>query len=191
MHIEFLDQPTEQDWFNAKRTALKTERKEIKYIPDENWKAKILISEHSIVRKLIYNWIWTDIPYWVSMHLKTHNVGITQFVTTQRNDRQKEYDRNKAPQDSLVDHEGFANAQSIINISKVRLCNKASKETREVWMMLVNKLESVDNNLYQLCVPTCVYRNGICPEPKCCGYNKSTLFLDRLQKYLNFIQRKD
>ena len=80
------------------------------------------------------------------------------------------------------------NAEEIINISKVRLCGKASAETREVWQEVVNELRrGVDPDLAMHCVPTCVYRGGICPEPKSCGYNKSEIFQKHLEQYkLNF-----
>ncbi|MBD5223889.1 MAG: hypothetical protein HDS71_07585 [Bacteroidales bacterium] len=80
------------------------------------------------------------------------------------------------------------NAEEIINISKVRLCSKASAETREVWQEVVNELRhGVDPDLAMHCVPTCVYRGGICPEPKSCGYNKSEIFQKHLEQYkLNF-----
>lgn len=191
MQIEIVRIPTAENWFDVKNLALNTIGKETTKIPNNDWKKMILISEHSPIRNLIYSWKWIDIPYWISVHIVRHKIGIEHFVESQRNDRQDNYDRRKAPQDALVNHTCVANAQAIMNISHKRMCFQASTETRNAWKMLVNKLETVDNNLYQLCVPTCVYRNGLCPEPKCCEYNETTQFLDRLKQYKDFIQRKE
>lgn len=79
------------------------------------------------------------------------------------------------------------NAEEIINISKVRLCRKASEETREVWCAVVGELSRLDPDLANHCRSMCVYRGGICPEPKGCGFNKTELFNKQLEMYkLNF-----
>lgn len=75
------------------------------------------------------------------------------------------------------------NAEEIINISKVRLCSKASEETREVWKVVVDKIREIDPDLVKHCQPTCVFRGGICPEPKSCGFNKTGLFNKQLEQY--------
>lgn len=61
------------------------------------------------------------------------------------------------------------NAEEIVNISRVRLCNKAAKETSQVWANVVNKLEEVDPDLAEFCVPACVHQ-GFCRERPCCGF---------------------
>lgn len=75
------------------------------------------------------------------------------------------------------------NAEEIINISKVRLCSMASQETREVWKAVVTEIAKIDPELMLQCVPTCVFRGGICPEPKGCGFNRTELFKKRLDVY--------
>ena len=105
-------------------------------------------------------------------------------MQTQRSDRQKDdigYDRDQLPQGALVNHKCSANAQAIINISKKRLCHQASIETRQAWQLLLDNLDELE--LIKLCVPTCIYRNGICPEPKSCGYTKTADFKIKLQQY--------
>jgi hypothetical protein len=62
------------------------------------------------------------------------------------------------------------NAEEIINISKLRLCRKASKETREVWQAVKEQVEKVDPDLAFMMVPQCIYRGGICPEMKGCRF---------------------
>lgn len=81
------------------------------------------------------------------------------------------------------------NAEEIINISKVRLCGKASEETREVWSAVVREIDTIDRDLANHCRPTCVFRGGICPEIKSCGFNKTELFSKQLHNYKqNFVK---
>lgn len=75
------------------------------------------------------------------------------------------------------------NAEEIINISKVRSCNMASFETRSVWYNVVEEIRKIDPDLANHCQPTCVYRGGICPEPKSCGFNKTEVFNKQLEQY--------
>lgn len=75
------------------------------------------------------------------------------------------------------------NAEAIMNMSHKRLCAKASAETREVWQEVVSKIRNIDPDLAKHCVPQCMYRGGICPEPKSCGYNKTEMFNKALTEY--------
>lgn len=77
----------------------------------------------------------------------------------------------------------IVNAEAIMNMSHKRLCAKASAETREVWQAVVSKISEIDPDLAKHCVPQCMYRGGICPEPKSCGYNKTGLFNKALTEY--------
>ena len=51
--------------------------------PSSKWKKTILLSEHSPIRKLMFSWKWTNLPYWVSVHFVRHKFGIEHFVSTQ------------------------------------------------------------------------------------------------------------
>ena len=165
-------------------------KKDINKEPSEAFKKAILISEHSPIRKLMFEVTWEDIPYWVGMHLRTHHLGFKSgdddlyFVQTQRSDRtQKE--RNKLPQDAPIKLRVILNAQTLINVSRVRLCRLASRETREAWKLLIDEIGLLEPELKRLCVPNCFYR-GLCPEGvKSCGYNKTT----NGKKYLQTYQR--
>jgi len=185
LEIKIISTPTLKNWLDVKTSALATMGLNVIHPPDDQWKKMILLSEHSPIRNLQYIWEWKDIPYFVSVHISRHKIGIEHFVKSQRNDRQSNYDRNKAPQDSPVTHRCVANAQAIINISKRRLCYLASKETREIWQIFINELSLYEPLLASLCVPNCVYRNGLCCEPKSCGYNKTEDFDIRVNKYVN------
>ena len=78
-------------------------------------------------------------------------------------------------QDDLVNLQLSLNAQEIINISKLRLCNKASKETREIWYWVIDELVKIEPYLASACVPQCVYR-GFCPEKNPCGRSQDGIF---------------
>lgn len=149
--------------------------------PDSHWKRRLLLSEHSPIRKLVFNWKWYDLMYWVSTHFVRHKYGIEHWISTQRPDRTGE-DRNSKPQDSEVMHESEANAQAIINISRKRLCSSASPETRAAWKLVVKEIEKVDPELASCCVPDCVYR-GHCFEFTSCGYHKTEAYKEALTKY--------
>lgn len=149
--------------------------------PSSAWKKRILLAEHSPIRLLTFRWKWTDLRSWVSVHIVRHKVGIDHFVSTQRTDRTGQ-DRNKAPQDTPVNHECIANAQAIMTISRKRLCRQASLETRSAWQLLIDALEKDQPELLSCCVPECVYR-GFCPEFKSCGYTNAPAFKTALIAY--------
>ena len=149
--------------------------------PSSPWKKKILLSEHSPIRQLIIKWKWVDLKYWVSVHFVRHKIGIEHFVGTQRTDRTGE-DREIKNQSAPVTHECIANAQAIINISRKRLCNCASPESRQAWTAVLESLREKEPELFSVCVPECVYR-GFCPEIKGCGYAKSPEYNAKLDAY--------
>ena len=149
--------------------------------PDFEWKKKMILAEHSPIRKIKFSWRWVDIKYWVSVHLVRHWLGIVHFVKTQRTDRTN-IDRNDLPQGALVNHEAEANAQALINISRRRLCGCASPETREAWKMVKNEVEKVDPAVAHGMVKDCIYR-GHCYEMYACGYHKTEAFKKELEEY--------
>lgn len=163
---------------NAARRTVGKKRKENE--PSDTWKSKMLLAEHSPIRLVQYGWTWKQMPQWVTVHYVRHHIGCEKFVHTQRTDRTgSDIPRNEHLQGELNEMDMVANAQEIINISKVRLCSKASKETRHAWKLFLDKLKEKDPVLVSKCVPTCVYR-GFCPELKCCGY----VFTDKYKKQL-------
>lgn len=149
--------------------------------PSFSWKKQILLAEHSPIRQLSFKWKWVNIKYWVSVHFTRHWLGILHFVQTSRTDRTG-INRDSLLQNNLVNHECEANAQALINISRKRLCAKASLETREAWKLVLKKLEETDKSLFSVCVPECIYR-GFCPEFKSCGFYKTDLYKKELKKY--------
>jgi len=129
-------------------------------------------AEHSTIRTQIYYIKCYDVPTFVMGHYVRHHIGVEKYVRSQRADRggSKNSDRMTPTDFSLC-----LNAQSIINIMRARLCNKASKETRQLAHLIRNEILNIDYHLGCVLVPNCVYRNGICPEPKSCGKVKEYL----------------
>lgn len=83
------------------------------------------------------------------------------------------------------------NAQSLIDMAKLRLCGQASSETRIIFQAIKDKIVEIDPSLAKVMVPKCVYRNGLCGEPRCCGYNSTEKFQDELHAYLeNFTEKQ-
>ncbi len=152
------------------------------------WKKRILLAEHSPIRKLCFNWKWEDLPYWVSVHFVRHKFGIEHFVSTQRSDRTGE-DRTEKGQAAPVMHECFANTQAVLFMSRRRLCGQASAETRQAWKAVVDEIAKVEPEVASCCVPECVYR-GFCPEFKPCGYCNTEAFRKALEEYRKVPEQK-
>jgi len=185
MYVNIIRVPSDEDWILARnngRTTMGLKNKDSVLSGEE--KIRMLLSEHSTIRSLVCQWEWVDLPSWASVHITRHKIGIEHYVQTQRNDRQNEYDRRKAPQDSPVIHKCIANAQAIINVSKVRLCAQASKETGLAWRIFLQQLSLCSKEIAGLCVSSCVYRNGICPEVYAdCKFRETDYFMEVASKY--------
>ena len=166
-----LKHPSDEDWAFVKTCALNTMGKRAATLPTDEWKKKILRAEHSPIRTLWFAFEM-HIPSWVSVHYCRHNVGCLHFVQSQRNDRQSNYDRNKAPQDELVSHVMSINAQQLVYMAHKRLCNQASPETRAVMQQIVDEVIKTNPEFKDYLVPLCEYRGGLCTEFHPCGYNK-------------------
>jgi hypothetical protein len=185
MRVDIIKYPTDQDWLLTRNNALVTQRKSSDKIPSSKLRKKFLISEHSPIRSLEFVWEWVDIPSWVATHFVRHHEGFQPYISSQRNDIQELYDRRKAPQDASVIARIQANAQAILNVSKARICTNASLETRQAWRMFLDTIKNIAPELEELCVPPCIYRNGLCPEVfKYCGYNRTNKFKENLEKYV-------
>ena len=163
MNVEIVKYPKEEDWLLAKQCTLVTVGKESEVPPTEEFKRKILKARHSPIRELKFVFRITDLPYWVSVHLCRH-IHAQPYVKTQRNDRQTQYDRNSAPQNSPVSMMWSMNAEELITIANKRLCNLASPETREVVRMICNKVIEVCPEFKDELVPMCIRNGGLCHE---------------------------
>lgn len=159
------------DWKRVKNHCRTTVGKEFtENEPSESFKKKLLISEHTPIRLIEIDWSWKGIKSWVATEWSRHK--FEKFITSQRNDRQNNYDRNKAPQDAPVNYDGYANAQNLIDSWRKRLCNCATVEARTLAQDFKIELQKINPELASVLVPNCIYRCG-CPEFKCCGFWKS------------------
>jgi thymidylate synthase ThyX len=163
MKVEMIKYPTQDDWNFTYNCTLNTIGKKIIREPTDDWKVKLLESEHSPIETLWFAFKM-EIPYWVSVHYVRHKIGISHFVQSQRNDRQEKYDRNIAPQGELVSHIMYVNARELVQMAHKRLCQKASKETREVMQKIVELVIETNPEFKSVLVPLCQYRNGKCTE---------------------------
>ncbi|MBO5715059.1 MAG: FAD-dependent thymidylate synthase [Clostridia bacterium] len=166
MKIELLEYPQERDWLAVKERALVTVGKKAVTPPTEEWKRKILEARHSPIRKLQFSF-YLEIPYWVSVHLVRH-IHAQPYVKSQRNDRQSDYDRNAARQDETVCMIWDMNAEELLTIANKRLCNQASKETREVVKEMCELVKAACPEFSEVLVPMCVYHGGVCHEMFSC-----------------------
>lgn len=178
------------NWSDAYKEALVTINKvpKKKKIPSDNWIRQLLLAEHSPIRTVEYRIEWEGIKYWTAMELRTHQIGVWHpddlvFISTQRDDREKlKGPRDEIPQGAPVRMVVRLNSQSIINVSRKRLCAVAHKEATDAWTMALSELEKIDPILVSVCVRECIYR-GFCPELKSCGYVNTSAFTNNLIKY--------
>ena len=136
--------------------------------PSHEWKRKLLLCEHSPIRRGVVSWKWPQIPYAISTHFARHHEGCEKFVGTERADRTG-VDRETRSQMNYVPMEMDANLQAIINISYKRLCTSADPVTRQYWLSVLLAIREYDEDIFYACVPQCV-RCGGCPEYTNCGF---------------------
>lgn len=175
-------QKVEIDWTEIKNECRHTTNKEDTNIPPtKEFIKKILISEHSPIRLGKIKWSWNGIKSWISVHFSRHWLGWDKWISTQRTDRTG-VDRDSARQDTLVNMDVEANPQSLINVSRYRLCGQASDETREYMENLKIEIKNIgQEEVSNVMVPNCIYRAG-CPEFECCGY---------IGKFINWAKEND
>ena len=127
---------------------------------------KLYMSEHSPIRTQMFVVEMQDIPTFVSVHLVRHKIGVEHFVRSNRPDRGGD---GTADRNTPVNHMMLINAQALITMARKRLCFKASKETRDVMLKILDGVWGVDKELSDCMMPDCEYRNG-CHEFSSCGY---------------------
>lgn len=173
----------ETPWSRALDAARRTIGKEpLHKEPSKNWKAKILLAEHSPIKLVEYAIHFKNLRQWVGVHLLRHE-HMLPFIHSQREDRRElNCTRDELPQGSLNDQDFIVNAQTLINISRKRLCRCASKETQDAWKAVKNEIAKVDEVMADKMIPNCVY-SGFCRELKCCGYCKTKAYEEELKKY--------
>lgn len=168
MNVILLEHPTDDDWMGVKVRNLVTIGKRAVNPPDDTYKKRMLMARHSTIRYLRFSFYLEDIPYYVSTHLVRH-IHAQPYVKSQRNDRQSDYDRTKAPQDAPVNMIWDMNAEEFLTICNKRLCMTASPETREVVKKMCELVGESNPEFEQFMVPTCEYHGGVCQEFYSCG----------------------
>ena len=157
------------DWMKIKSACMTTISKEAGKEPTQEWKRRLLLCEHSPIRRGTISWKFDEIPYCISTHFVRHHEGVEKWVGTERADRTEIKDRSQRSQMDMVPMEMEANIQAIINISRKRLCTSADPLTIKYWKAVLEEIKKYDEDIYWACVPECV-RCGGCPEYNSCGY---------------------
>ena len=165
--VELLRHPTDEDWQRCKMLAMNTIGRKWSGEVSDEWKRRILKAEHSPIRTLWFT-VRMELPYWVSTHFVRHKYGVEHYVSSQRNDRQSNYDRNKATQDAQVTHIMDINAQELIQMARMRLCGQASVETRLVMTLIRDAVIETNPEFADFIKPKCEFM-GECNEFKSCG----------------------
>lgn len=177
--------------------------------PTEDWRKMALMAEHSPIKLVEYTIMFEDLRQWVGVHLLRHEHTLP-FIHTQRVDRRVDIEaltdkvmaivsedikndpdfnrRDYLLQGQPNDQDFVVNAQTLINISRKRLCSCASKETREAWHAVKAAIAEIDPVMAAFMVPNCIYR-GFCPEKDSCGYWTGKRFERKLNEYRNLIGR--
>ena len=167
------------------------------------------MAEHSPIKLVEYLISFKDLRQWVGVHLLRHE-HILPYIHSQRVDRREDIDsltervmsiieedvksdesfnkRDYLFQGEPNDQDFVVNAQTLINISRKRLCHCASKETREAWVAVKEAIKEFDPIMASFMVPNCIYRSR-CPEMNTCGYYKTDKFKKELDEYWNLINR--
>ena len=173
----------ETSWIRALNAARRTiGKEEINKEPSDNWKARMLLAEHSPIKLVEYCIKFKSLRQWVGVHLLRHGFTLP-FIHSQREDRRElDCPRDELPQGTPNDQDFVVNAQTLINISRKRLCRCASKETREAWEAVKEEMKNVDPIMASKMVPNCVY-SGFCRELSCCGYCNTEKFKKELEEY--------
>ena len=168
MVIKIIRYPQEEDWKRALFLARETQGKGGDLTPSFEWKKKLINSEHSPLRTLMFTIEMQDIPYYSSVHFVRHKIGVEHYVKSQRSN----VNRNEEPQGALVNHIMDINAQSLIFMARKRLCYKADSTTQYIMRLIVSAISGLCPEFKSFLVPECVYRGGYCHEFKPCGKMK-------------------
>jgi hypothetical protein len=157
------------DWKRVKNHCRTTDNKEFtENEATDTFKNKLLISEHSPIRLLEFDWSWKSIKYWVSQELARHK--FEKFISSQRDDRLiDDVPRDKKQQDALVNFDGYANMQNLIDAWRKRLCYQATNEARELAEDFKTELHKTHPLESDVLVSQCIYRGG-CSEFQSCGF---------------------
>ena len=170
------------NWNEAVNSARTTVRK--KYItkdPSYEFKKKLVIAEHSPLRTIIYRLYDDTCDRRVALHLIRHINGTIPFLGTTRDDIVGENNKNG------ITFTFYFNFQSLINMSKERLCFRAASYTRNYMLEIIEHIKELDGDLLtNVLVPKCIYR-GFCPESNCCGFVNTDNYKIQYATYMKYV----
>ena len=152
------------NWLSIKSACMTTVSKKAGKEPNSDWKRKLLICQHSPIRRGVVSWKWEEIPYCISTHFARHHEGCEKFIGTSRADRTEVKDRSQRTQMDCVPMEMDANIQALINISEKRLCRCADPLTTKYWEGVLEAIGTYDEDIVWACVPSGIAHGG-CTEP--------------------------
>jgi len=127
---------------------------------------KAMMMEHSPIRT-VYFWVkMYNIPNYVHIHFRTHNkfaahIIKDDFVQTGRIDRSL---RTNEDRWANKDHGLLLNVQDLINMSGVRLCEKADGNINYLMSIIVYLISHINEDIAAHLVPKCVSSGGYCNE---------------------------
>lgn len=128
--------------------------------------------EHSPIRTQWFSVKMWGIPTFASVHFRTHKIGAQHFDEDEHFVKSNREDRPGYSGDEgrwqLVNHMMLLNAQSLISMSRRRLCRKAHPVVVALMQGIREDVRREDPGLFMHMVPDCVYRNK-CHENKTCG----------------------
>lgn len=151
------------DWLFIKDGCMQTIGKQAKKEPNSEWKRKLLVCQHSPLRRGNISWKWEEIPFYSMGHYVRHHVGCTPYVSTSRSDRTN-IPREERKQTDNVSMQMDANIQSLIDMAGRRLCLQSDKITIAYMKSLVDEIRKYDEDIAWRLVPQCI-NYGCCIEP--------------------------
>lgn len=136
-------------------------------------KKKIFASNDSILEIPEYYAV-CKAPRGVAAQLRTHEKknGMYFWMGTGRKDR-KDRIPGEYSREQIVPFVMKLTARAIKEISHYRMCGKAEATTRAFMQLFKDKLCEVEPELAKEMMPMCQFRNGLCTEFNCCGFNKT------------------
>ena len=159
--------------------------------PSSEWKRKLLICQHSPIRRGEVSWKWEEIPYAISTHFARHHEGCEKFIGTSRADRTEIKDRSQRTQMDCVPMEMDANIQALLNISERRLCTCADPLTTKYWNEVLDVIKEYDEDIYWACVPQCVRCGGCIELFSDCNFYNKLMEGHTLEEQMDIMQRYD
>jgi peptidyl-prolyl cis-trans isomerase D len=112
-----------------------------------------------------------------SIAKKYNQTGEAQWITSSQYERATLDDNNLKFINTI-------NAQAVIQISRLRLCNAAWKETVDCWRQILSAINDIDPSVPSWCCPRCV-QMGACPERKCCNFIHTDGYEEWRTRYLS------